>query len=222
MDYKRRYDNIIDSAENRVLEGYSETHHIIPKCMGGSNAKENLVALTAREHLICHRLLVKMYPKSNSLRYAMWMMMNGFSSRNQTRNYFISSRLYEQTKLDFSTMVKARNHTDETKRKISESLTGRKRPPMTEEQKLKISKSKMGTPSWNKGLTGEQCGKGRKLGPKSQDTRDKISKSLMGKKQPEERKAKQAAALKLKWADPEFRQKMMDARNKKKELNNVK
>ena len=62
MDYSRQYNLIINKAKERVLEEYSETHHIIPKCLGGTNENTNLVELTPREHLICHRLLVKMYP----------------------------------------------------------------------------------------------------------------------------------------------------------------
>jgi 5-methylcytosine-specific restriction endonuclease McrA len=53
--YTNWYNSIIDSARNRILEGYSENHHIIPKSLGGSNDKSNIVALTAREHFICHR-----------------------------------------------------------------------------------------------------------------------------------------------------------------------
>lgn len=37
MDYKRIHDNIIENSRNRKLEVYSEKHHIIPSCMGGSN-----------------------------------------------------------------------------------------------------------------------------------------------------------------------------------------
>ena len=58
MDYSRQYNLIINKAKERVLEEYSETHHIIPKCLGGTNENTNLVELTPRENLICHRLLV--------------------------------------------------------------------------------------------------------------------------------------------------------------------
>jgi hypothetical protein len=37
---------------------YSETHHILPKCLGGKD-KNNLVKLTAKEHYIAHALLTK-------------------------------------------------------------------------------------------------------------------------------------------------------------------
>lgn len=35
-------------------------HHIIPRCLGGSDDSNNLVTLTFKEHRVCHRLLVKM------------------------------------------------------------------------------------------------------------------------------------------------------------------
>ena len=56
--YSRWYFNIM--ASPFVGEGYSETHHIIPKAMGGPNSKSNLVRLTARQHFVAHRLLTKM------------------------------------------------------------------------------------------------------------------------------------------------------------------
>ena len=65
MNYSILYDNIIEKArfENRSKRNdiYYENHHIIPKCFGGSNKKDNLVLLTAKEHYICHKLLVELY-----------------------------------------------------------------------------------------------------------------------------------------------------------------
>ena len=58
--YTKWYNSIISNAKSRVINGYTEKHHIIPKSFGGSNKKENLVSLTAREHFICHLLLTKM------------------------------------------------------------------------------------------------------------------------------------------------------------------
>lgn len=44
---------------------YFETHHIVPKSLGGTDDKNNLVNLTAREHYIAHLLLVKIAKSSN-------------------------------------------------------------------------------------------------------------------------------------------------------------
>jgi hypothetical protein len=62
-NYKLKYHNFIDKRRQRPLtkeKGY-EIHHIIPKSIGGSNKKSNLVKLTYREHFIAHRMLSKYY-----------------------------------------------------------------------------------------------------------------------------------------------------------------
>ena len=66
MDYKhltgkyfKWYNKIIDNRLNNPITGYTETHHIIPKSLGGTNDPKNLVAVTAREHYLLHYLLTK-------------------------------------------------------------------------------------------------------------------------------------------------------------------
>jgi hypothetical protein len=76
MNYQKIYQNLVQRSKTRILEVsiYTETHHIIPRCMGGSNLAENLVELTPEEHLIAHLLLVKIYPNNPKLVYAAnWM-----------------------------------------------------------------------------------------------------------------------------------------------------
>jgi hypothetical protein len=63
MDYTRIYNQIVERAQTRKLEGYVEKHHIVPKCIGGLDVKENIVELTAREHFLCHMLLCEIYPQ---------------------------------------------------------------------------------------------------------------------------------------------------------------
>jgi hypothetical protein len=57
--YFKWYSNIIKNAKNRQKNKntYYEKHHIIPRSLDGDNKKINLVALTAKEHFICHLLL---------------------------------------------------------------------------------------------------------------------------------------------------------------------
>lgn len=75
MNYEKIYNNLIDRAKKRILEGYSESHHIVPKCIGGTNESSNLVDLTPEEHYLAHQLLVKIYPKNEKLAYAAIMMI---------------------------------------------------------------------------------------------------------------------------------------------------
>ena len=107
MDYKFVYENIIEKAKNRTEElEYYEKHHILPKSLGGSNDENNLVKLTAREHFICHWLLVKMYQKGslqrNKMLYAFWRMK---SHPNNNGQRYINSRAYEYFRIEFANAV---------------------------------------------------------------------------------------------------------------------
>ena len=64
MNYQKIYDNIVRRGQNRILEGYSEKHHIVPRCLGGTDEVTNLVSLTPEEHYLCHLLLVKIHPNN--------------------------------------------------------------------------------------------------------------------------------------------------------------
>jgi hypothetical protein len=75
MNYEFHYQQLIEKAKSRNNHGYTEKHHIIPRCIGGSNNRDNLVNLTPEEHYIAHQLLVKMYPDNNKLIMAAAMMI---------------------------------------------------------------------------------------------------------------------------------------------------
>lgn len=82
MEYSKVYNKIVARGKERgnnkkKLEGYYEAHHILPKCLGGVDSKENLVLLTAKEHFICHLLLEKMYPNEKGLALAAYRLVYG-------------------------------------------------------------------------------------------------------------------------------------------------
>ena len=95
--YTKWYFNIITAARNQRELEYSEKHHIIPKSLGGSNDPSNLVALTAREHFICHWLLVRIYPNSTKLFHALWGMCN--QKNKVQKRYVPPSRAYEEARV---------------------------------------------------------------------------------------------------------------------------
>ena len=97
MNYQNIYNQIIERAKNRKLEGYKEKHHIIPRCMGGTDGKENLVELTAREHFLCHKLLCEIYSNNEKLWYALFLMSIG-KQKSKEHHYVISSREYDRIK----------------------------------------------------------------------------------------------------------------------------
>ena len=127
--YTRWYYNIINAAKIRPITGYTEKHHIIPKSLGGTNAKTNIVALTAKEHFICHRLLTKMVTSESKSKmiYALWIM--NASNKTKERGK-MTPTLYEKIRKEYSELVRQKRLGNplsaETKEKISKSLSGRR------------------------------------------------------------------------------------------------
>lgn len=126
MDYNRIYNQIMERAKDRKLikGGYYETHHIIPKCMGGDNNKSNKVKLTYREHFISHWLLHREYPTNKSLAAAFHIMAFGTgwrSARKEKGDYFPSSKQLEEARLAKVMQRRGTSHSEETRKKISES-----------------------------------------------------------------------------------------------------
>jgi hypothetical protein len=192
--YTNCYINIINKAKNRLIDGYCETHHIIPKSLGGSNLKENLVNLTAREHFICHLLLTKMYEgdAKNKMIHAAWAMAT-LENSNQQR-YKITSKTYDSLRIKYATLKSellkgkpGRKHSEETKKKLSQAHIGKKRKPMSEESKRKLSESMKGK-NVGKKRTLEQLQKqslrqtGTKRPPHSEETKKKLRDANIGKK----------------------------------------
>lgn len=67
--YTKVYYRIINRSiqRNHLKErhdGY-QTHHIIPRCFGGTDFSNNLAVLTYKEHRVCHRLLIGMTAGAN-------------------------------------------------------------------------------------------------------------------------------------------------------------
>jgi len=188
MDYQKVYYELILKAKQRQeAEGYYEKHHIIPRCLKGTDNPDNLVKLTAKEHFLAHLLLVEIHPTNQKLKYALWMMAS-MMTENQQR-YRVSARTYQRIKESLNTK------SEEHKNKISESLkrayregkrtskAGKKMPP---EFGKKISQAK-------KGMVGTNLGK-----PMSEQQKKKISEKLKGHKVSEETREKISQSLKNK------------------------
>lgn len=136
--YTRWYYSIIDRAKSRPKNnGYVERHHIIPKSLGGSNNKENIVSLTAREHFLVHLLLVRMCNNQNDrakMVHAAWF----FQGNLKISGYTINNRTYEILKQQKIDIQKNRKQTPEEIEKRRKSCTGTRR---TEEQKKRMSEA---------------------------------------------------------------------------------
>ena len=156
--YTRWYYNIINFAKsqqrNKSKEEYFENHHIIPTALGGNNSKNNKILLTAREHFICHLLLVKMTEGND--RYKMqWALHKMTFSKvgnrtfyahqfNLARKYYIecvSRPKSEEHKQKISAGNKGKQKSDEHKKNLSLANKGK---VLSEKHKNKISEKNKG------------------------------------------------------------------------------
>ena len=104
MNYQKHYDLLIERSKTRILEGYVEKHHIIPRCLGGSNEKDNIAILTPEEHFLAHQLLVKIYPGNRKLIYAAQLMT--VHNSHQRNNNKLFGWLRRQMALSMSIQTK--------------------------------------------------------------------------------------------------------------------
>ena len=179
--YEEFINNILNTRGRFACgDEYHERHHIIPKCMDGSNKEENLIDLFAREHFIAHKLLALENPDNEKLVYA-WTMMSWVKTNHQER-YEVTPEEYEEAKIALSNLVSNREYSDETKEKMRIAKIGKfdgENNPMfgkhhTQKAKTLISEKKKGKSSYNKGK------------PMSEETKQKLKEQKTGMKYSEE------------------------------------
>lgn len=155
MTYDNFIKNIIqDRGQFNAPTEYYEKHHIIPKCKGGTNKKENLIYLTAQEHFIAHKLLAEENPEDEKIVYAYACM--AFMSKRPGDTIELTPAEYEEVKIAYSKMLKQK-YSDKTKHPSYGTH-------ISEERKQIISKANKG----NKYCVGRIL---------SEETRKKISEA---------------------------------------------
>ena len=174
--YSKWYFGIINNAKNRVLTGYCENHHILPKSIGGSNDPKNLVKLTAREHFICHYLLTKMTAGTDlmkmrkALRY-----MSCIPEKMNGLRYVPNSRIFEIVRKEAGL---ANVGNKEIAQKISASHKGK---VLSEEHKLAISEGLKGTVKSKEASEKSRIAQQGK--PKSHEHKQKLVRAWVARKE---------------------------------------
>lgn len=181
--YLKIYQDICNRAKTRKLEGYKEKHHIIPRSLGGTNDADNIAILTAREHFVCHLLLVKMTLHNNKSKmvFALNCMMN--RKTESMDRYVPCSRMFEILRIHLSEAHKQIGRSAQHKEAISKAHTGK---IVSDE-----TKQKMSIASKNNIVGGAVKGSKR-----SNETKQKISSSRKGIKFSEEHRKKLSLAAK--------------------------
>lgn len=181
MDYLRIYNRLIEKRKREVLTkenyDYFEIHHIKPRSIYPDlvNDKENLIALTPKEHYFAHHLLKEIYKKQygdDSDEY--WKLFNAFWLMSHAKRYtFISAQRYEALRKEINDFWSDKNKTKEIRLKMSKAKKGKPSPkkgiPLSEEHKEKLRLARLG----------------KKLSP---ETIEKIRQGNLGKQLSEEHK----------------------------------
>jgi len=215
--YTQWYTTITKRAKTRHLKTYTESHHIVPRSLGGSDEPDNLVNLTAREHFVCHWLLVKMttgqdhHKMLNALR-----MMRAEKHGQERYNTKITARVYESIKQEYAELQSkqftgtgngfyGKTHTEEARKRISEANKGRVQP-LDEKEKQKAAWAKRKeqgierkpySNEYKEERSKKYSGQGNpRYGVEvSEETRAKISEKAKGRKQSAETVQKKADAI---------------------------
>ena len=188
MNYKRLYNDIVTNAQLQERNCYTETHHIVPRSLGGADTADNLVRLTAREHFIAHWLLSKFTEGEDRGKMIKALSLMRADSKYQERySTKITARVYENLREEHARIISEQNtgriQPQHEKENQIRAMTGRKRPEFSKEWRENLSKSSSGE---NNSMYGKKH---------SVDTKKKMSEKAKGRKQSAETIAKKANAI---------------------------
>ena len=202
LTYEEFINNILETRGRFACgDEYHERHHIVPRCVGGTNDEYNLIDLFAREHFIAHKMLAEENPNEEGLLYAWWCMSIQTNEHTKER-YQLTAEEYEEVRTKFASLMSDKmsgdgnrmwnrpwwdedtpqNKIDEWKNNIVEATKRRWQDPEFKERMCKQRK-------------GMNCGEANPMYGKivSEETRQKISQTSRER-----------------WADPEYRQKCIE------------
>ena len=172
MDYARIYGEFIaDRRSKPPPTCYSERHHIVPRSLGGDDNPENLIRLTAEDHIFAHLLLAKAY--GGALWFPLTIMLRparqlGVTSRGKRAIRIAAIAKREQSKRqsgarrpDVSVALSGVAKSAEHRANLSESRKGWRDTEETRAKKSAAVRLRVYTPERNArvsaGLKGRTC-----------------------------------------------------------------
>ena len=216
--YAKWYINIIEARRNRILENtiYTETHHIIPKSVGGTDSNDNLVILTYREHFLCHWLLSKATKpeyKRKALSALSAMRRNSKQVINKSSWMFdvmkravkeamVGREIRQETKEKNKSIALALHQDPDYVKKYKDGMAATPKKPATDKQRKAAS---ITMTAYNK----------------TEKHRENVRRTQTGRRKSEEQKRKQAETMKNGaaasgerngMADPVHRKKVADSK----------
>lgn len=138
QDYINRILNARDNKKD--VNNYQELHHIIPKCLNGTDDKSNLIYLYPQEHYYAHKLLALENPQCQGLQFAWWNMCHcRKAGKDNDRIYQVNPDEYAEARVRFSKLISeklsgenaywyGKKQSEESNKKRSEKLSGENNP----------------------------------------------------------------------------------------------
>lgn len=151
MNYQRIHDEIIERAITRNWSrpiNVIELHHILPKCMGGTDSRDNIAALTPREHVLIHVLLYKIH-RTGQMAYAVTAMYMGSGAQKRPNSRKIAqaridaARYYSENHSGENHNWFGKKHSEETKEKQRQAALGRTKDPVGVEKTAETKRLKV-------------------------------------------------------------------------------
>ena len=158
------YIEFIESCRHKTINGVVNRHHIIPKCMGGTDEEDNIIELSAEDHAMAHWLLYLENPSVELLRSYNFAKAQIEYQRNYSpeKHGMYGKRQSDESNRKNSEAHKGENNywygkhlPDDMRQKISESNKGK---TFSKEHRQKISDNSKGK-SRNSGENNPMYGK---------------------------------------------------------------
>lgn len=128
LTYDEFINNILETRGRFACgDEYHETHHIVPKCLGGTDEEDNLIDLFAREHFEAHRLLALEHPDVQGLTYA-WWCMSVQTNQYTNERYRLTPQEYEEARIAVVNLQLGKHLSEDIKKKLSEINKGENNP----------------------------------------------------------------------------------------------
>lgn len=203
MNYQAVYDRLMQRSVGRMIDGYTERHHILPRCLDGGDEEANIAVLTAEEHYLAHQLLVRIHPFHLGILSAAHIMT---ATWNPGRR---GNKLYGWLRRRMSVAQTGQKRPASVGQKIGNRLRGRKRDPAAVAKGADKMRGRTISPEHCAKLSAAQIGKKR--------TPQEVAKNSAGHrglKQSPETVAKRLASVAARYAVTPKPKHTMEARAK--------
>jgi len=123
--YRNLYIRLVERCKTmteKELSGYNEVHHILPRCMGGDDEKDNLILMPIRYHIMAHIILSEIFTDNVKIVYAAFCMINMGNKSSRKRNKIILKELRFSTRF----LAQLREKTSELSKGENNPMYGRR------------------------------------------------------------------------------------------------